>query len=174
VPLAVALPLCALADQYQLASGLARALHMWLAAVLLSLAAYAELLPAAWEACPRMLSHLRARVHEGMLDSLVDEPAFKLWPLGLLIHVLERDCELLGSFEAAAAWATAPGGARERARDWPALLGAMPWGNATFYVLEAIRQHATAADVPGLADCLLTASLDALRKATQSSKRPRP
>jgi hypothetical protein len=164
VPLRAALPLYGLADQYQLASGLAQALRVWLAAVALSPAALAALLPVAWHICERVFFVSMYRQAASAEEALSAEPGFGAWPLDLLLLLLPA-CSPVAGFKAAAAWAAAPGEARKRQRHWPQLAYALAWFRAKACDLQAIQEHPAAQGVPELRERLLAVSIELLAKA---------
>jgi hypothetical protein len=178
VPLRAALQLYGLADQYQLASGLARCLRVWLAAVPLSPAALAALLPTAFCTCPPVFQESWLQQAQRALASMPAHPAFAAWPADALIEVLHysstfsretvvmrggdivvlprEPCRVETCFAAAAAWAAAQAPA-EGAAHWPRLLDALNWSAATAADLRALRRHIES--VPGLQERLMDACL---------------
>ncbi|KAI8469373.1 MAG: hypothetical protein J3K34DRAFT_459372 [Monoraphidium minutum] len=142
VPLAAAAALYGLADRFQVGSGLAEQLLLWLWTARLQPGAIVELLPQVAALCPEACCNMMYEAAAEALDELRVLGGFSAWPVEVL---------------AAAAWMAAqPRPAKQRHR-WPALLGAIYLGDATREGLRAIRRHPAAGSVPGLQELLLDA-----------------
>jgi hypothetical protein len=138
VPLPLALPLCALADQYQLSSGLQRQLRLWLLAARLDTELACSLLPTAQTIAPAVAVRLERDVSQA-LQRMPEHFAMLAWPLGVLVGIISGVKSPYHAFAAAAVWveglgrAAGPVAARVyeppevRRQHWPALLAAMPW-----------------------------------------------
>ncbi|GBF95468.1 hypothetical protein Rsub_07818 [Raphidocelis subcapitata] len=158
VPLALALPLYALADQYQMSSGLQRQLRLWLAALRLKPEARCELLPAANRVCPQLVSSSWVRQSSQHLATLSKLPAFGGWPIDAVVEVLKHfSVAPLAAFEAAARWMEAQEKRARQRHHWPRLLDCVDWIVVRAEDLQAMRRHPQASNVPGLDQRLLDA-----------------
>jgi hypothetical protein len=107
VPLSAALQLYALADAYQVRSGLAQQLRMWLGALRLPLAELAALVPAAEAACEAAFtSSLAWQAAKVAAELAASADALRGWPLSVATAVVKR-AELLPAFQLAWAWVAA-------------------------------------------------------------------
>jgi hypothetical protein len=166
VPLRAALALYSLADQYQLASGLARSLRVWLAGVTPSPGALAALLPAASSVCRPLGSASWYDHAAAAIEALAGDPGFGELPLYALAEVLGRVPQPLHGFGAAAAWAAAQDAAgRPSAPHWPLLLKAIDWGGATCADLAGVMRHPGAFAVPDIGPFLLLTAMRRLAAA---------
>jgi hypothetical protein len=171
VPLPLALPLYALADQYQLSSGLQQQLRLWLLAARLTTEAICTLLPVAWTVCRPVSMRLKADAIEalGKLEGLEQvPPSIAAWPFDVLRGVVYSISIPYWAFATAAVWveglpncsaeaAAAPTGeeaAGNRRDRWPELLGAMRWHNMDSAEYKLFRRHPAAPAVPGLLERL--------------------
>jgi hypothetical protein len=104
VPLSAALQLYALADAYQIRSGLAQQLRMWLGALRLPPAELAALVPAAAVACEAAFTSSLASQAAAAAAELATSPdRLRGWPLSAAVAVV-KEAELLPAFQLASAW----------------------------------------------------------------------
>jgi hypothetical protein len=166
VPVSLALQLYALADQYQLAAGLQQRLRLGLMALRLAPEALVELVPAARTLCCSVFDGSLRRQAKDVIAQLSPLPAFAGWPVDAVVEVMQGPGPL-AAFGAAAAWMEAQPRPAKRRHVWPQLLDAVPWAEARSSELRAIRQHPSAARVPGLEGRLLEAYDDLCTRLEQ-------
>jgi hypothetical protein len=158
VPVSLALQLYALADQYQLASGLQECLRLGLMALQLAPEALCELAPAARTLCPLAFTcNIRGQGAK-TLGQLSPLPAFAGWPADAVVEVMSWATPL-AAFKAAVAWMEAQPNKAKRPDTWPRLLRAAAWSKLSSSDLAAVRQHPGFASVPGLAERVADACL---------------
>ncbi|GBF95390.1 hypothetical protein Rsub_08352 [Raphidocelis subcapitata] len=166
VTVSLALQLHALADQYQLAAGLQQRLRLGLMALRLAPEALVKLVPAARTLCRSVFDGSLCQQAKDALPQLSPLPAFAGWPVDAVVEVME-DAGPLTAFGAAVAWMEAQPQPAKRRHVWPQLLDAVGWAEASSSELRAIRQHASAARVPGLEGRLLDAYDDLCTRLEQ-------
>ncbi|KAI8463532.1 MAG: hypothetical protein J3K34DRAFT_142794 [Monoraphidium minutum] len=145
VPLAAAPALYGLADRFQVGSGLAEQLLLWLCTAPLQPAAMVELLPQVATLCPEACCIMMYMAAGDALDELQLISGFGAWPVEGLVEVIKHASPFNG-FAAAATWMAAqPPSARQRHRRparqrsrWPQLLDAVPWDSTTCDDLDKI------------------------------------
>ena len=158
VPLAQALPLYALADQYQLSSGLQRQLRLWLASLQLAPDALCGLFPAALYVCPQVATGSWSKQAVASLPALSALPAFGSWPVDAVVEVLKAPAgPIPHAVSAAVRWMAGQEKPAKQRHRWPRLLDCMPWRFATASELRAVRCHSKASVVPGLSELLFDA-----------------
>lgn len=181
VSFASAVALCALADQYQLHSGLADRLHLWISTVQVEPELLCSVLAAMQHHCSGAIAANLMQQAAECLDELWVMPEFTCWTLEVLEGVIGRARPALG-MEAAAAWVGAAGAEVEAASTmaqgaqqapeqqrqscWSRLLDAIRWDIAERVDIELMSGiscpgGAAGAQIPGLEARLRTA-LDAL------------
>jgi hypothetical protein len=168
VPVSGLVALHALADQYQLRSGLAWRLLVELSTARLAPAALCALLPAAhsscWRACETSLYGQAAEA----LAELVSDPAFALWPFDCLAAVVAR-APALTALRAATAWVAAQAPAQGQQSDWwPRLLACAQLGDAALEDLRELWGSYGSTGLPGLSDALVAPLLALGEKAEKA------
>ncbi|GBF89028.1 hypothetical protein Rsub_01527 [Raphidocelis subcapitata] len=137
VPLSLALQLYALADQYQLASGLQQRLRLGLMALQLGPEALCEVAPSARTLCRAAYSHNIKDQAAAALSQLSPLPTFAGWPADAVVEVMEG-ADPLPAFIAAVAWMEAQPQPVEQQHLWPQLLDAVAWAKASSGDLRAM------------------------------------
>lgn len=154
VPPWIALQLYALADRYQLRSGLVQQMQLWLCTVALQPVLLCQLLPAAHTLCPEACSTSLYSQSVTAFQDIKSLPDFASWPLFVVALVVATATSPAAGFDIAAAWVEAQPELRERQQRssrkrgraddakarWPdSLLTAIAWDDATQDGLQQIR-----------------------------------